>query len=75
MPSSGVEEAAESSLGMLSSRVLLFDRNTNFTFHDSRMVSSSKISQKLGAREQEKFASQVFNRQLKNHNIHNSNIL
>ena len=75
MPSSGAEEAAESSLGMLSSRVLLFDRNTNFTFHDSRMVSSSKISQKLGAREQEKFASQVFNRQLKNHNIHNSNIL
>jgi hypothetical protein len=75
MPSSGAEEAAESSLGMLSSRVLLFDRNTNFTFHDSRMVSSSRISQKLGAREQEKFANQVFNRQLKNHNIHNSNIL
>jgi len=75
MPSSGAEEAAESSLGMLSSRVLLFDRNTNFTFHDSRLVSSSKISQKLGAQEQEKFANQVFNRHLKNHNIHNSNIL
>ena len=75
MLSSGVEEATESSLGMLSSRVLLFDRNTNFTFHDSRMVLSSRISQKLGAREQEEFANQVFNRQLKNHNIQNSNIL
>jgi hypothetical protein len=75
MPSSGAEEAAESSLGMLSSRVLLFDRNTNFTFHDSRLVSSSKISQKMGAQEHEKFANQVFNRHLQNHNIHNSNIL
>lgn len=75
MPSSGAEEAAESSLGMLSSRVLLFDRNTNFTFHDSRMLASSRMSQKIAAREQEKFANQVFNRHLKDHNLQNSNIL
>ena len=67
--SSGAEDPEESSLGILSSRVLLFDRNTNFTFRDSGLLSSSKISQKIGARQQEKAANQAFHRHLKDKNI------
>lgn len=73
--SSGCEDAAESTLGVLSSRVLLFDRHTNFTFHDSSLLTGSRISHKIGARKQEQFAHQARNKHMKNHNIKTSNIL